>query len=115
MRLVLASEVVRVFSFRQAHTLDVNASLKQQFAILERSLDACRVGIIYHHHLLGEARDEPDLFVGECRATARDDVLNTHSMERKHVKLTFNQIHEAFLANGFACLIEPEQVLTFCE
>ena len=82
MRLVLASEIVRVFSFRQADALDVNTSLKQQFTVLERSLNACRVGVVYHNYLLGEARYQPHLLVGEGRATARNDILYARGVER---------------------------------
>ena len=102
-------------SLWQTHTLDLHTGGKEKEAVLDRRLDACSVGIVNHHHLLGEAAYETNLVVGECRAAAADDILNAAAMERHDVELAFHEVGEVLAADGMASLIKSEEVAPLVE
>lgn len=90
--------IVGIEPLRKSYALDVRTSLQKQFTVLDGSLHACSISVIYHDNRLCKAHDKSYLVIRKrCPGTSYY-VLDPILMKSDYIKLPLYQVSKPLFA-----------------
>ena len=88
---MLAGKGVGVVTVGKQADFDIHALFKQHIDTADRGLDTCRITVIKHGHVVGEAVNHADLSRCKCRSRRSDNVLYAGLMHGNDIRVAFNK------------------------